>query len=201
MKDSFIKNISYKKISVNCRNFIKRLKKMSFTSLLAQKLVLIHKGTVLMKLKATTLLSLVGSPFVFLGESIINWFHLNIEFVLFVFGAIIIDHLAGSYVHAYIKKDFSIKQNIKGFFIKTTLVILVFFLGRGIVSILGNDNTVALYFKIIMRLMVFIYPAGSALVNISIITNGKFPPIGFMKKLTKFNENMDLSEFKEQENE
>ena len=152
-----------------------------------------------MKLKSVAYLTLIASPFAFIIEGIGEWFNINIAFIGFVFGAVIIDHLVGTYVHAKIKKDFSMKKNIQGFFMKAFLIVGVYFLGRGIVHILGEENVVAIYFRMIMRLMVFIYPAGSALVNISIITKGKFPPIGFMEKITRFNKNMDLNEFKEKE--
>jgi hypothetical protein len=162
--------------------------------------VLMHKGTAALKLKSAFILAVISSPFAILTEGVLNWFKVNAGFILFVFGAVIIDHLVGSYVHAYIKRDFTLKKNIQGFFMKTALIVAVFFLGRGIVHILGDDDIVAVYFRTIMRLMVFLYPAGSALVNISIITKGKFPPIGMMKKISQFNTNLDLSEFKEKKN-
>lgn len=170
-------------------------------SFIIKNLVLMHKGTVVLKIKSTFVLALISTPFAFMTEGVLDWFKLNVEFISFVFGAVILDHLIGSYVHAYIKRDFTLKKNVQGFFMKTALIVAVFFLGRGMVSILGDDNLVAAYFRTIMRLMVFLYPAGSALVNCSIITKGKFPPLGFMNKISQFNSNLDLNEFKEKLNE
>jgi hypothetical protein len=49
--------------------------------------------------------------------------------------------------------------------------------------------------------MVFLYPAGSAFVNASILTNGKFPPLGWIQKVEKFNSNLDINQFKEKKDE
>lgn len=174
---------------------------MNILSFVVKNLILIHKGTAVLKLQSTLLLSLISTPFVFMSEGVLDWFNLNVEFISFVFGAVVIDHIVGTYVHLYIKRDFELKKNIKGFFMKTALIVVVFFIGRGMVSILGEESLVSNYFRIVMRLMVFLYPAGSALVNCSVITKGKFPPLGFMKKISQFNSNMDLSEFKKKENE
>lgn len=166
-------------------------------SFIIKNLVIMHKGTAFLKFQSTFILAFLGAPFAFVTEGVLDWFHLNAEFISFVFGAVILDHLIGSYVHAYIKKDFTLKKNVQGFLMKTALIVAVFFIGRGMVNILGEDNLVATYFRTIMRLMVFLYPAGSALVNCSIITKGTFPPLGFIKKISQFNSNLDLSEFKE----
>lgn len=160
-----------------------------------------HKGTVTLKIQSTFLLSLFSFPFALIYEGFSNWLNLNIEFISFLFVAVIIDHLIGSYVHAYIKKDFTLKQNLKGLLMKTSLIIMVFIIGHGMVNILGKEDIITNYFNTIMRLMVFLYPAGSALVNCSIITKGKFPPLGFMKKVAKFNNTFDLSSFKEESSE
>jgi hypothetical protein len=169
---------------------------MNYLQIIFNCIVVMHRGTALLKLKSTFILALMASPLAFISEGVASWMRLNIEFIGFVFGAVVLDHIIGSYVHGFIKKDFCVKLNIRGFLMKTALIISVFFLGRGIVSILGADNSVAIYFRTIMRLMVFLYPAGSALMNCSIITNGKFPPIGFVKKINSFNSELNVEHFK-----
>jgi hypothetical protein len=168
---------------------------MNFLNFILKNLVAIHKGSIELKVKSTLAISLASFPFAVIADAVSQWFHLNIAYILFVFGAVIIDHLLGSYVHAFIKRDFNIKKNIQGFMVKVSLIVSVFFLGRGIVHILGDDNIMAHYFNTMMRLMVFIYPAGSALMNCSLLTGGKFPPIGFLEKLKRFNENLNIKEF------
>lgn len=158
-------------------------------------LILIHKGTALMKIQGTVTLAVLSSPLAFIADNVSNWLHLNIEFASFVFGAIVIDHILGSCVHAFIKRDFKMLKNITGMSIKISLVIIVHFLGLGIVFILGK-GVLSEYFNKALMLTVFLYPAGSALVNCAIITKGKFPPVGFMKKIKYFNETLDLKGIK-----
>lgn len=174
---------------------------MNIVSFIIRNLVFMHKGTVNLRIQSAFILSLFSYPFTLVYDGLSNWFNLNIEFISFLFVTVIIDHLIGSYVHAYIKKDFTLKQNLKGLLMKTSLIIVVFIIGHGMVSILGKEDIVTSYFNTIMRLMVFLYPAGSALVNCSIITKGKFPPLGFMDKVAKFNNTFDLSSFKEENTE
>lgn len=55
------------------------------------------------------------------------------------------------------------------------------------------------YLLAITRIMVFLYPASSAFVNSSILTSGKFPPIGWIVKIENFNKSMDIRKFKDNE--
>ena len=150
-----------------------------------------------LKVKGLFVLALFATPIGFVLEGVAQWYELNIAYVLFVFGAVVIDHVLGSCVHAFIFRDFSIKQNLKGLLIKSSLVVVVYFLGMGIVNIVGEENVVTAYFNVVLRLMVFLYPATSALKNCSIVTKGKFPPVGLMSRLNKFGSNLNLSELGE----
>ncbi len=164
-------------------------------------LVEIHKGDFVHKTIATAKLAFSLSPMVYIFNGLNGWLNLNYEYVAFVFIAIFIDHLLGTWVHAFIKKDFSVKENIKGFFVKITLVIAVGVLTEGIYHIISTASMVSDYFITVAKLMVFIYPAGSALMNSSIITGGKFPPLGLLKIIRNFNKNLDLNQFKNKEDE
>ena len=53
------------------------------------------------------------------------------------------------------------------------------------------------YFKVMVKLMVLLYPLGSALVNLSKVTNGAFPPSGLLKKIKNFEKTGDLESLKE----
>ena len=78
---------------------------------------------------------------------------------------------------------------------------MVVILTEGIQHILNSDSCISTYFIIVGKLMVFIYPAGSALMNCSIITHGQFPPIGLMKTIKNFNKHLDIKKFKPKEDE
>lgn len=159
--------------------------------LIAQNLVLIHKGSIVAKFKSTLFISLMASPFGFV-ELFSEWISENGGYLFFVLLAIAIDHLMGSAVHLFIKKDFSIKKNIVGLVLKIFLVFSVGILFEGFQYIYKEDNLMTEYLTLITRLMVFLYPAGSAFMNCAVLTNGKFPPIGWINKISKFNETLDV---------
>ncbi|QLE02873.1 hypothetical protein HX109_15340 [Galbibacter sp. BG1] len=164
---------------------------------LYHNLLIIHQGSIIGKVKATLYISLIGSPLAFIVDKITHWYSLNFGYVSFVIIAILFDHFLGTWVHAWIKRDFSMKKNIQGLFIKSAMILFVGVLVEGFKHILGKDNILTDYFSMISRLMVFVYPAGSALMNCAIITNGAFPPTSWIKKITRFNKDMRLEHFKE----
>lgn len=159
------------------------------------KLIAIQNGTIIAKTKAVAFFAFLASPLAVLFENIFNWYDSHFTYISFVLVAIIIDHLLGSYVHAYIKKDFSMKKNIQGFFIKTLLVVSVAILVEGLKHIAGGQNLLGNYIGTVSHLMVFIYPAGSAFISSAIITKGKFPPMAWMTRIANFNKDMDIGAF------
>lgn len=173
----------------------------SFIKFLWANLVIIHKGTAIAKFKSTLILAIVASAPVGLLETLTHWLSENGAYIFFVLVAITIDHILGSAVHLWLKKDFSFKKNITGVFTKLALVFSVGVLFEGFQFIYAQDNFITDYLSIITRLMVFLYPAGSAFMNCALLTNGKFPPVAFMQKITKFNQNLDLTEFKKKDDE
>ena len=68
-------------------------------------------------------------------------------------------------------------------------------------QIMKDVNFVAIYFKVILQLTVLLYPAFSALKNISIINSGKFPPEIWFRKFEGFNKDLDLEHFKTKKDE
>lgn len=152
----------------------------------------IHKGSLLIKLKSSFILGTTASPFIYI-ISLLKGLDFNIMMVIAF--AIIIDHLIGSYVHLFIKRDWSWKENGKGFLTKMFLCVSAFFLFEGMSIILEGADTIELYFKVTTSLIVFMYPAGSAFMNMTLVTNGKFPPTGWINKIQSFNKNPNLKTF------
>lgn len=163
---------------------------------------LIHVGKLYIKFKASAKLSVLLSPipaaFIIIWDKlsigIINWFDLNLFYILLVLGAVAVDHAFGSYKHAFIDKDFNFKQNVIGLLIKLTVVVCGGFLFEGLNEIIQHDTIVKTYLLIVCRLMVFLYPGGSAFGNMSVVTGGKFPPKAWLDRLSKFNENLDVKD-------
>lgn len=145
----------------------------------------IHEGAFVIKTASLFTLSVLITPAVLLLERLMEWYAMNIDYIALVIGAIAVDHLIGSIVHFSIKKDFNIRLNITGLAKKLFLVVAIGFLFEG-VSHISNGSFLEDYLEIVTRLMVFLYPAGSAFVNCSLLTDGKFPPKGWLDKLQEF---------------
>jgi hypothetical protein len=159
-------------------------------------LKLIHIGTLTAKLQAAAKLGFFLSFPAFIFEMVVKWGVNNSDYVGFCMLAIVIDHILGTIRHLFIDKDFTIKQNIKGMVIKIGLVVCVGLLFEGLNSIVKSDSIIKEYLIMTTRLMVFLYPAGSAFGNSSILSGGKFPPTSWIDKLKKFQKNLDTNEFK-----
>jgi hypothetical protein len=162
-----------------------------------RNILAIHSGTAVVKFKSLLILSMPIATTVFFNP-ISEWIDKNIAYIGFVLVAIAIDHILGSAVHAFIKNDFTFRKNIVGLSVKLALALSVGILFEGF-QFLYPDKTPMIqvvmdYLLAITRIMVFLYPASSAFVNSSILTDGKFPPLGWIKKIDKFNKSMDIKE-------
>lgn len=161
---------------------------------LMKKAVLINYPLMLDNFKMTVELSMIlgfiGTIYDFIANFILD----DKEFMFLVSIAIIIDHVVGSYMW-FIKRKFSIKKNMTGLFLKVALCICGFFLFEGLTYILGEESFLATYFQVVTHLTLFLYPAGSAFMNMSVLTKGIFPPIGWINRIKAFNEDLDLDKF------
>lgn len=160
----------------------------------------IHKGPIFVKLKSAFLLSLSISPIAYVIDAIYHWGMTNIDYILLVLGAITVDHILGSIYHAFFKRDFTMVKNFTGLSIKVALVVIVAFIFEGLNHIVKSDSFLKEYLIIVTRLSVFLYPAGSALMNSAEITNGVFPPIGIINWMKKFNTTLETGSPKQKTN-
>lgn len=160
-----------------------------------------HFGAAHTKLFATASISAVPALGVTLIEGLTSWYIDNQIFMTFVFLSLTIDTILGAYVHYNINKDFSMRKCLEGLLRKGFSVVAGYVLFEMVHQIVKDVDFIAIYFKVLLQLMVLLYPTGSAMGNLSIITKGKFPPIGWMKKLDKFSNDVDLETFKTKKDE
>lgn len=130
-----------------------------------------------------------------------NWSLSNQEYIAGVLACIAIDHIIGSIYHAFWLKDFTLKRNAWGLINKLLLCAMAGALFEIIHNTVKEVPLVYEYLKVITRLIVILYPAGSAFMNMSELTNGVFPPIGWIRKIKSFNENLDIEKFKNDKTE
>jgi len=164
-------------------------------------LLAFYSGTAFIKLKSTFMIVLSISPIAYLGEKINVWTMLNRDFIFGVLVAIAIDHFIGSIYHGFKAKDFTFKKNLFGLMGKIGLCIACGILFEILNGMTAYHKWLYDYLSLVTRLIVFLYPAGSAFVNMSKLTNGVFPPMGWMEKIKKFNQNLNINEIKPKEDE
>jgi len=157
------------------------------------KLISIHSGGVGGKLWASFQLAALPAVGLTFSEMLTGWYLESRVFIVMLLVGILADLVAGVWKH-WKMKSFSPKKMMTGFCAKIGLVILVYFLSEAFIQILSDADLDSVYFKVASKLMIFIYPAGNALVNIGIITDGKFPPLAFLKKFEKFNKTLNIND-------
>ena len=160
-------------------------------------LLLLHSSSLVLKIKSVIALSLPFSIVTWFFTKISQWTISNGEFIAGVFTCIAIDHIIGSAYHAFKLKDFTIKKNLIGLITKLTFCAGAAILFEIIQHTVKETTFIYDYLKSLTRLMVILYPAGSAFMNMSALTNGVFPPIGWIQKIKTFNQDLDLDKIKD----
>lgn len=163
-----------------------------------EKLLAIHTGTLIVKIKSSFEIAILFTPLTFLIERINEWTLANAIYIGWVLWAILADWFIGVWVHLK-RGDFSWGKNALGLVLKIGMALFAGSLFEALPYFLKHDNIVSQILLIVTRLAVFLYPAGSALTNMAEITNGKFPPVGLFKKINMFNNDLDLKAFKQKD--
>lgn len=174
---------------------------MAILKFLLKNLNTLHSGNGREIILALLKLGSVPAVAFTFNEKITGWYLDNYSFMAMVLFAIAVDHILGTIVHIWYEKDFVFKKNYIGFITKIGGCIAGYVLLEMLREILQDADFIAIYMKMLIQAMVFLYPGGSALGNLSIITNGKFPPIGWMNKIDNFQKTVNLNEFKTKNDE
>lgn len=153
---------------------------------------IICSDTFILKLRNLLLISVPLSMSSWILSKVYTWTISNSDFIAGVLTCIAIDHILGTIYHATKLKDFSIKKNVYGLVGKLFLCGCSAVLFEIIHSTIQESSLIYEYLKSVTRLVVILYPASSAFYNMSAITNGKFPPLAWLKKLKAFNQNLDI---------
>lgn len=184
---------------------------MKIKHFLATNLLVLHSATAVklgygfvipswvIKMWATVKLAAPLSVPAWCIANLTSWTISNQNYIAGVLVCIAIDHIIGTIYHLFYVKDFTFKRNATGLLQKLGLCVLAIGLFEIIHNTVKDVQLVYDYLKVITRLVVILYPAGSAFMNMSALTNGKFPPIGWINKVKNFNENLDLDKLKKQE--
>lgn len=159
-----------------------------------------YQANSIAKIKFLIFVSLPTTLFATVCQNLQKWSISNYQYISAVLLCIAIDHIVGTAAHTLRLKDFSLKHNIIGVCKKISLCALSGILFELIQVTLQDIPLIYEYLKSVTRLTVLLYPAGSAFVNMSILTRGKFPPFSWIKRIQAFNSDLDLSKFRNPDN-
>lgn len=158
----------------------------------------LEQGNVFMKLGASLMLSITFSPvawfWVLLRDHIIK----DVAFAQLLMMCLFIDLICGVWKHLK-QHTFNFKLMFTGFIEKVgvTFLGMIVFNSLGAIQEWDKIETIRDYVVLVGKLVNLIYVAGSAFNSMFVITGGKFPPVGWMARMKKFNEDVDIADFKE----
>lgn len=165
-----------------------------------KNLITIHSGAGADKVVSTFKLAAVPAVGLSISERFTGWYFESKLFIVLLTVALFFDLGVGIAKHLK-QHTFSFKKMLTGFMSKLGIVIVGYFLTEAFIQILADADLDSIYFKVATKIMLFIYPAGNTFVNLGILSNGKFPSEGFMKRFDKFNKTFDVIVFKQKEDE
>lgn len=167
---------------------------------IVNNLISIHSGPTYSKIFSALKLAAVPAVGLSISERFAGWYVDAQFFIILLTGGLLGDLIIGIIKHLKLH-SFSFKKMLLGFTLKMAIITIAYFFTEAILQIISEGEMDSIYFKVISKLAIFLFPAGNAAINMGIITNGKFPPLGFLMKFEKFNKTLDVNIFKQKENE
>lgn len=159
-------------------------------------------GEQLVRMKSSMLMSLLAVPFIELIKRFLEKSYGLIVgdeiFVIIWAWTIIIDVLLGMLKHWKLK-DFDFTELFIGFVIKMIVSALGMMTFNLMCSIPGiaKMELVASGLRLAGQVACFIYVGGSAFKSCYVISDKRFPPEGFMKRMKNFNQSFNVSDITE----
>jgi len=157
---------------------------------------IIHNGVFSAKLKSSIILGASVSPLLYILEFFVDWI-LNISlYITLVSIALVADLFLGIIVHLFYKYDFNTRKMCTKFIEKSfaTFVGLMLFELFGMLFSHYSVDLIA-PLKLSLALTVLLFPLGSALGNLAVITHGKFPPTIWFKRIHSFSKTANPKDF------
>ena len=161
---------------------------MNIREFILNNLVLLYRGGLFVKINASFKLCMLPAVAVSVFEYFSGLYTTDLSFLYGVLFVLMIDHVLGT---------FTFKANLLGLLKKLTVILSGYSMLLIMHDALDEVEFLDVYFKVMIKLMVLLYPLSSALVNMSKVTNGAFPPSGLLKKIKNFEKTGDLESLKE----
>lgn len=161
-------------------------------------LYLFECGSISVKLFISFISALMFAPFAYLSKLFNNYVWVDIDFMTFILICITIDWITGM-MKWWIRYKFDFKKMVIGLMEKVAIsgFGMVLFNGLGTIRELAMHPELQSYLLIVGKLAIFFYVAASAFNNMFFITGGKFPPVGWMNRMNKFESTGNISDLHE----
>lgn len=171
-----------------------------FLDFFSSQLLVIHSGIWTAKIKSCFILGATLSPIALIIQSLTAWYLTNQGTILFFCGAILADWFFGSWKHLKLR-TFSFKKNGIGLLVKIGMTVGGSFLTEALPHFIGEDNILSNTLLTVLRLSIFMYPAGSCWMNMSVVSNGAFPSNAWIRRIKSFNKNLNIDDLRGNNNQ
>lgn len=145
-------------------------------------------GSIGQRVQSSVFLSITVSPIMYGFHLISKYVFTDREFVEVLFILLLADLITGMLKHLK-THTFSFKELFLGLLEKifVSAVGMILFNALGSIQGLEKNEVLLNYFKLVGKLINAFYVGGSAFNNLFLLTGGKFPPVGWMKRMKNFN--------------
>lgn len=191
--------VSY--VAANYQQALANFVRMS-RSLLLTPFALLESQNVFFQLSGAVILSVVASPFGWLLSLLNTSLLADIAFAQSLIILLFVDLITGVWKHLKLH-DFCFRRMYTGFITKFVISML----GMTAFNILGgvrelqDMDGLRGYIILVGKLINIFYVGGSAFNNMFVITGGKFPPVGWMERMKKFQTSLDIKDLKTKDHE
>lgn len=147
--------------------------------------------------------STILSPFAWVFSKVLGYANKIIlrdqDFIAFIFVIVFIDGAVGIWKWMKLSK-FNEKKLLIGFVEKLLICLMAMIVFNIFILAAGDKHSdISSYLNLFAAITILSYPALSIFKNMFFISNGKFPPIGFMRKMENFENTADINTIFSQE--
>lgn len=167
---------------------------------IVNNLISIHSGPAYSKAFSALKLAAVPAVGLSLSERITGWYLEREAYIIILAFSLIADLILGVWKHLELH-SFSFEKMLWGFTKKLAFSIVFYFFSEAFLQIIRDAGYESLAITGFLRILLFAWPAGNVMVNMGILTGGKFPPLFVLNRIAKFNKTGDLKELKNITNE
>ncbi len=148
-----------------------------------------------LKMLNSITISLTVVPILYLGDLVDMYFLFDIGFLEILLISLTGSLFMGIWKHLKLR-TFSKTRMLLGFIEQITIVVvaLIMFNAFSHIKEFARHQDAMDYFNLLWKTIVVSYPATSLFNSMYYVTNGKFPPVGWMKRMKNFQKNLNLQE-------